>query len=493
MSGSLNVTVALSHPNMPSNAEPDDPFFALLTIEPEAVLSTDDRPPLNIVLVIDSSATMHHLLLSDVERDYWMSLAVSRDELERGRADGRDAVFWTGQTLAEMQNSARKPMAIAVEAIKNVLSALQSTDRVAVLAFADKVHTVFTEHDWATLPTQCLMQLDLLRDQRLNVDIGTGTFLAEALNQAGQILGQNTIDGGINRLILISDGIVQDMEPSMACVAGIQDRGFSITTIGLGNEFDEEFLTRVSDNSRGEYHYAPDVGEIIDALTTEVANLKSTVVTDLYLAVRGLNKCMIQDIFMVRPAINLFDEIYTEDDWVRARVGDVSSNDPTGILIQYIPAKMDEGFQLFAEAQLTWTNPGAAAQQSKGHHKITLAGDFVSDPAALALKNPIVSDLVDRYRVFKLEREAHRAQERGDLATAKEKYGAATRQLSQLGEVALAGDMEAQILALGNSGADTTRVKRIKNTTRRLGKSTVSLSASDGEVVQGSAGQVESL
>src|ERR1700722_12239602 len=115
---------------MPANSEPEEPLHALLTIEPEASLSTEDRPPLNIVIVVDSSATMHHLLLSDIERDYWMSLAVSRDESERGRADGRDAVFWTGQTLIEMQNSARKPMAIAVEAIKNVLSTLNPTDRV---------------------------------------------------------------------------------------------------------------------------------------------------------------------------------------------------------------------------------------------------------------------------------------------------------------------------------------------------------------------------
>jgi len=496
VSGSLNVTVALSHPNMPADTEPEEPFHALLTIEPTAVLSSDDRPPLNIVLVVDSSATMHHLLLSDVERDYWMSLAVSRDELERGRADGRDAVYWTGQTLAEMESSARKPMAIAVEAIKSVLSTLKPTDRVSVLAFADKVHTVFSDRDWATLPTQCLMQLDLLRDQRLSVDIGTGTFLADALQQAGDILSQNSLDGGINRLIVVSDGIVQDIDSTLASVAGVQDRGFSITTIGLGLDFDEEFLIRIADNSRGEYHHAPEVAEIIDCLTTEFANLKSTSVTDLYIAVRGLNKCMIQDIFMVRPAINLFDEIYTEDDWMRARIGDVSSNDPSGILVQYIPSKVEEGFQLFAEAQLTWTNPGAPAHLSKGYHKITMAGDFTNNAVALQETNPAVVDLVDRFNVFKLEREAQRAQDKGDLATAKEKYGAATRQLSKLGETELAQDMQAQIFNLGSVSADTTRIKRIKNTTRKLGVSSSSShtdTASDGEVVQSGAGQAESL
>jgi hypothetical protein len=200
---------------------------------------------------------------------------------------------------------------------------------------------------------------------------------------------------------------------------------------------------------------------------------------------------MIQDIFMVRPAINLFDEIYTEDDWVRARVGDVSSNDPSGILVQYIPAKLDEGFQLIAEAQLTWTNPGAPTQLSKGHQKITLAGDFTHDPAAIAQVDPVVTDLVERYQIFKLEREAQRAQDRGDLAMAKDKYGAATRQLNKIGETELAKDMEAQISSLGAVGADTTRVKRIKNTTRRLARTPAGEPILDGDPVP--SGQTETL
>ena len=80
-----------------------------------------------------------------------------------------------------------------------------------------------------------------------------------------------------------------------------------------------------------------------------------------------------------------------------------------------------------------------------------------------------MQDLVDRYTVYKYEREAQRAQDKGDFDTAREKLGAATRQLHQIGETALAEEMEGQLAELGDAASNPSRVKRIKATTRRLG------------------------
>src|SRR5579875_3137043 len=135
VSSSLDVQVALSRPNIPSSAYLEEPLYAVLDILPSASDGTTSaRAPLNIVIVVDSSATMHHFQLTEDERDYWLGLAISRDEMERGQADDRDAIYWTGQTLAEMQSVARKPMALAVEAIKNLLTTLQPQDQVTVIA-----------------------------------------------------------------------------------------------------------------------------------------------------------------------------------------------------------------------------------------------------------------------------------------------------------------------------------------------------------------------
>ncbi len=468
MSSSLNVRVALSHPSVPASTYMEGPLYAVLDLAPTVAPSVGNaRPPLNIVVVVDDSATMHHFQLTDEEREYWLGLAISRDEMERGQADESDAIYWTGQTLSEMQTTARKPMALAVEAIKNLLVTLQPTDHVSVVAFADRVHTVFSAQDWATFPDTCLAQMDLLREQRLPVDIGTGTYMAESLRQAAGYLKQNALGSGVNRLIVISDGIVQDQEATLDSIGAIQADGYAIATIGVGDDFDEEFLTRVADNSRGEYRYAADSAEITDCLHQEMSTLEAISVTDCYVAVRGLEGAVVQELFQIRPSMSLFDEVYTEGEWTRARIGDVSGAAPTAVLVQLAPPLLSPGEHAVAEAQLTWFEAGA--HSGAGTESAPISVTATDDAAQLAQADPDVMDLVDRFNIYKFEREAQRAAERGDLERAREKLGAATRQLHRIGEEALAADMEQQIASLGQSAGDPTRAKRIKATTRRLG------------------------
>ncbi len=468
MNGSLKIQTALSHSAVPVSSYSEEPLHALVEIEPLPMQNPEARPPLNLVFVVDASATMHHFHLTDEEREYWMGVAISRDELERGEADEAEAIYWTGQTLSEMQSIANTPMSLAAEGIKTLMTTLRSTDQIAVIAFADQVHFVFNQQDWANFPDGCLTQMDNLRERRLPVNIGTGTHMAEALRQGLQAISQNVLSHGINRLIVISDGIVQDQEPTLQAIEEIQAQGYAITTIGVGDEFDEEFLMRVADNSRGEYHYAADMNDITERLHQEMTTLETTTITDLYVAVRGLEGAVIQDISLVRPAMTLFDELHTDEGWWRARVGDVSSVAPAGVMIQAAPPLLPEGTHAIMEVLLTWTNPLGVSSAAPGNDQTVIMANFTDDPALLAQTNPEVQDLVSRYAVFHYEREAQRAQERGDLDSAREKLGAATRQLHKIGEEQLAQDMETQIAGLGDPHTNPSRIKRIKATTRQL-------------------------
>ena len=468
MNGSLSIQTSLSHSAVPSSQYLNDALYALLEIQP-TLTPSGSRPPLNLVLVVDSSASMHHFQLSDEEREYWVGVAISRDELERGEADESEAIYWTGQTLSEMHTLANTPMSQVAEAIKTLLMTLRPTDQVAVIAFADRIHTVFNQQDWANFPDGCLSQMDMLQEQRLPVDIGSGTFMADALRQALSAISQNSLSHGINRLIVISDGIVQDKDATLKSIAQIEEAGYSITTLGVSNDFDEEFLMKVADNSRGEYYYAADIAEITQRLSQEMTTLESTTVTDLYIAVRGLDGAVVQDLFLVRPAMTMFDEVHTEDGWLRARVGDVSSAAPVGVMVQIAPPLLPAGERAIVETLLTWNGLDQSSAAVPGNDRSLVTASFTDDPDALAATNSEVQDLVSRYSIYKYEREAQRAQDRGDLDTAREKLGAATRQLHKIGETALAQEMEGQLAELGDQAANPSRVKRIKATTRRLG------------------------
>jgi len=169
----------------------------------------------------------------------------------------------------------------------------------------------------------------------------------------------------------------------------------------------------------------------------------------------------------VRPAMTMFDEVHTEEGWLRARVGDVSSTAPAGVIVQVAPPILPAGEHAIIEALLTWTDPNSLIAANSGNARAVVTAQFTDDPALLHQTDPEVQDLVNRYAVYRYEREAQRAQERGDLDTAREKLGAATRQLRKIGEEHLAQEMEGQMAGLGDA-ANPSRVKRIKATTRRL-------------------------
>jgi hypothetical protein len=164
----------------------------------------------------------------------------------------------------------------------------------------------------------------------------------------------------------------------------------------------------------------------------------------------------------------MFDEIHTEDGWLRARIGDVSSNAPAGVLVQIAPPLLAVGSHAILEVLLTYTDPQGYSSAGTGNERTLVNANFTDNLDTLAQVNPEVQDLVDRYSVYKYEREAQRAQEKGDLDTAREKLGAATRQLRKIGEDQLAEEMEGQLAGLGDSTSNPSRVKRIKATTRRL-------------------------
>jgi Ca-activated chloride channel family protein len=463
MSNHLSIQVELNRPNIPSSNYSDELLYAVLTIQPQAI-SRSQRPPLNLCIVLDSSATMYNFQLSDEERETWMSLALSRNEMERGSADERDAVYWSGETLKEMQASVRKPMSMAVQAIKHLLRELQHGDKASLIVFADQSHTLFSDTQWVENPESCIQNVDKVLDQDIPIDIGTGTKLAPALAAASDLIQANSSESTIDRIIVISDGFLQDYRETLSVVSDVQQKGYAVTTLGVGDEFDEEFLMRVSDNTRGAYYYAANIDEITEKLVAEMTLINATSLQHLYVRASGESKSVVQDIFMARPYMTIFDEMETGDGWVRAHVGDLPSDVSTGLLVQIAPSLQSPGEQIVASVEFSWRENGALVEQSAD-----IKANYTDDEGLIEKRNADIQDLVNRFNVYKYEREAQKASERGNIGLAKEKLGAATKELRKMGEESLAKDVESHIATMGGNEQDPSLAKRIKSATRKLG------------------------
>jgi hypothetical protein len=183
--------------------------------------------------------------------------------------------------------------------------------------------------------------------------------------------------------------------------------------------------------------------------------------------VDGVDGAVAQDIYMVSPTMNIFDEMDTGDGNLRARVGDLSNDHPTLLLLQIAPSLEPTGEHVLANITVSWRDMATARAPRTLTFEIKQR--YVDEAILLDQRNATVQEYVDRFKIYRFERDAQRLQERGDIAAAREKLGAATRELQRLGENELAQDLEDQMAAMSAGYTDPSRVKRIKATTRKLG------------------------
>ncbi len=89
----------------------------------------------------------------------------------------------------------------------------------------------------------------------------------------------------VNRVVLISDGLA-NVGPSrtqdLATLGrDLHDDGLSVTTIGLGEDFNEDLMTALAESGHANYYYVQDAEKLPDILTEELGSAASRVAGDI--------------------------------------------------------------------------------------------------------------------------------------------------------------------------------------------------------------------
>ncbi len=163
----------------------------------------------------------------------------------------------------------------ATEAILRLLSRLTEVDRFALVSYSDQV-----QRHGGLLPMTAAnraMMEEMVRSIRPDGSTNLGAGLQEGI----QLLTHADRGGRISRVILISDGLanrgVTDPSALGSMASAATDRGFAVSTIGVGLDFNELLMTTIADKGSGNYHFMESAAAFAQVFEAELRSSRTVV------------------------------------------------------------------------------------------------------------------------------------------------------------------------------------------------------------------------
>ncbi|MDG9758514.1 VWA domain-containing protein [Pseudomonas sediminis] len=196
--------------------------------------SVDELPPANLVFLVDVSGSMH-------------------------RREGLPMVQGT---------------------LKLLVDQLRPQDRVSLVTYAGDSKVVLD-----SAPGSDKAKIRAAIDQ---LSAGGSTAGESGIQLAYQQASKHMIDGGINRILLATDGDfnvgISDFDSLKQLAADKRKSGVSLTTLGFGvDNYNERLMEQLADAGNGNYAYIDNLREARKVLVDQLASTLATVASDVKL------------------------------------------------------------------------------------------------------------------------------------------------------------------------------------------------------------------
>jgi Ca-activated chloride channel family protein len=118
------------------------------------------------------------------------------------------------------------------------------------------------------------------------------TCISCGIERGATELAATPVTRGVRRMVLISDGQANtglyDRNELAQLAVDTAARGISISTVGVGLDFDEVTMMRLADVGHGNYYFVEDTARLADMFGRELTGLATTVAADARLVIDPL-------------------------------------------------------------------------------------------------------------------------------------------------------------------------------------------------------------
>ena len=200
---------------------------------PEAPRVTD-RPPVNLTIVLDKSGSM------------------------------------SGQKITKAKEA-------AIEALRR----LGPQDIFSMVTYSSRATTL--------VPAQSAANADAIEKRIRSIGANGGTALFAGVSQGASEVRKNLGEKSIHRILLLSDGLANE-GPSSPEELGrfglaLSKEGISVTTIGVGNDYNEDLMTQMAQKSDGNTYFVESSADLPRIFGRELGDVLSVVASQVTIEV----------------------------------------------------------------------------------------------------------------------------------------------------------------------------------------------------------------
>ncbi len=457
MATPLTLTATLSSPVIPVTGQ-IRMVYALLELGGGA---GPDALPVNLSLVLDASDSMRIRLVSD---EQFRQLAQKGQAVEI-LTDGVPA-YQIANVSPEMVSGFPRRIDYVRQALREVSEHLRGMDSFSVTAFASQAMTLIPKTSGRERT-----RLYGVADQLDWLNLGDETQMADGLSTGLDDLHPGENDGAANRMIVLTDGFTRNAQQCYDLAQRARQAGVTLSTMGVGAEFNEELLIPLADATGGNAYYIETPEKIPEAFKNELGTALAVTCHNLEIKVQLTPGVELRKVQRVLPLIGDFDAGPNDGGSYSLFLGDYDPSLPPALLLELvIPPWQAETYRL-AQLLLGWDDPEQSAERLAP--RSTVRGELAVQLSASGEEQRVgrVFNIVEKVGAFKLGTVALQAAERGDVGAATLKLRQAATRLMDMGETDLANDMLRQADFLERRGqADPNTTKHLRYATRQITK-----------------------
>jgi Ca-activated chloride channel family protein len=232
----------------------------------------------------------------------------------------------------------------------------------------------------------------------------------------------------IRRVLLLTDGQanvgIMDAD-TLVCMAGnVATDGVTTTTIGFGDDFDEDLLTGIAAAGRGNAHYVADPDRTPGVFADEFQGLVSLVAQNVAVEIHPSDHVATVGVVNGHPQVSV-------PGGVQVQLGDAHAEERRRVVFELtVPGLQEIGVTQVAEIVVRWI---ALGDQIAAHsRRIPLVVNAVTaEEARAAEADPEVADEVLVLKATRAQREAIVRADAGDFEGARDVLAGAADELRQ--------------------------------------------------------------